>query len=242
MESLETTHIDLEEAEEAAPPFSAAVTDVLPAPPKFSTPEHPSVRLLESILNAKKLLEKEKEGKDETGQPQPPPYQHRDPHEQPSFTHESLAFPVFPVLYLPPLISALPPSSLSSSDESPPPSSPSSDTSSNPPNSNPTPTVLTTTTRLPSIDPVSLSLHRALHYFRPFSRTYASLSYASAFNWSELRLPEDEEREWYCVAFRSRRREGSNGDALYEADKRAHEEAVQNGGVSLFIFLFSSVS
>ena len=34
--------------------------------------------------------------------------------------------------------------------------------------------------------------------------------YAEAFNWDELELPADEEREWYCVAFRSKRKEGSD--------------------------------
>lgn len=65
-------------------------------------------------------------------------------------------------------------------------------------------------------------------------------------------LPLEEEREWYCVAFRSKRKDGSDGGrkcphlskvgdmrslrlhniALYDADKLAHEEAVRNGGVS----------
>jgi hypothetical protein len=71
---------------------------------------------------------------------------------------------------------------------------------------------LTTETRLPDIDPVSLSLHKALHHFRPLSSDYASTPYADAFNWHELELPIDEEREWYCVAFVSKRKDGSNGE------------------------------
>jgi hypothetical protein len=69
---------------------------------------------------------------------------------------------------------------------------------------------LHTSTHLPSIDPVSLSLHKALHKFKPRDSQYASKPYGEAFNWADLQLPVDEEREWYCVAFRSRRRHGSD--------------------------------
>lgn len=43
----------------------------------------------------------------------------------------------------------------------------------------------------------------------PRDDRYASVGYEEAFNWDELRLPEEEEREWYCVAFRSLRKPGS---------------------------------
>jgi hypothetical protein len=36
--------------------------------------------------------------------------------------------------------------------------------------------------------------------------------YGEAFNWDQLVLPEHEEREWYCVVFRSKRKAGSDGD------------------------------
>lgn len=68
---------------------------------------------------------------------------------------------------------------------------------------------LRTETHLPSIDPVSLSLHRALHKFKPLDSKYASTPYGESFNWAKLDLPLEEEREWYCVAFRSRRKAGS---------------------------------
>ncbi|KIK67461.1 hypothetical protein GYMLUDRAFT_69645 [Collybiopsis luxurians FD-317 M1] len=139
----------------------------------------------------------------------------RDPHDVPNFNSTSLAEPKSPILYLPPLLSSLP-SSLPDSSlplEYPP---------------------LVTETRLPNIDPASLSLHKALHHFRPLDTDYANTPYAEAFNWNELRLPEHEEREWYCVVFRSKRRAGSDGGSLYEADKRAHEEAVGNGGLILY--------
>ena len=67
-----------------------------------------------------------------------------------------------------------------------------------------------TETRLPDIDPISLSLHKALHHFKPTSPDYADTAYEQAFNWFELRLPKDEEREWYCVVFRSKRKSGSD--------------------------------
>lgn len=158
----------------------------------------------------------------------------RDPHNIPTFDSKSLTDPAVPVLYLPPLLSSLPEkySSPPIPQRSPP---------------------LITETRLPDIDPASLSLHKALHHFKPVNADYASALYAEAFNWSDLVLPEHEEREWYCVVFRSKRKAGSDGGctpfthcnisynniyspptALYDADKKAHEEAVRNGGV-LFI-------
>lgn len=69
--------------------------------------------------------------------------------------------------------------------------------------------------RLPAIDSVSLSLHIALHNFHPITPDYAEAPYAEAFNWDELTLPEEEEREWYCVTFRSRRKTGSNSECQY---------------------------
>lgn len=115
----------------------------------------------------------------------------RDPHLLPVITDESLTQPREPVLYLPPLLSSLPPQypHIEPPADLPP---------------------LHTETRLPNIDPASLSLHRSLHHFKPRPK-YAALSYAQAFNWDELELPEEEEREWYIVAFRSRRKDGSDG-------------------------------
>ncbi|RPD78049.1 hypothetical protein L226DRAFT_550950 [Lentinus tigrinus ALCF2SS1-7] len=144
----------------------------------------------------------------------------RDPHVLPTFTSRSQS----PILYLPPLLSSLPTGVVHPGypTSSPAFSSPSA------------PRPLSTETRLPSIDPASLSLHRALHNFRPVTEEYATVPYSEAFNWGELELPEDDEREWYCVAFRSKRKEGSDGGPLYDADKKAHEEAVSNGGLILY--------
>ncbi|GAA5851637.1 hypothetical protein JCM8547_001159 [Rhodosporidiobolus lusitaniae] len=106
-----------------------------------------------------------------------------------------------------------------------------------------------TLTRLPSIDPFSLALHRALHFFRPITPLYAVAPYSESFNWSEFELrgetEEDDkellegEFEAYCVAFRSRRRRDlEEGEAreLYEKDRAAHEEAVSHGGLISYWF------
>ncbi|KZV95131.1 hypothetical protein EXIGLDRAFT_834510 [Exidia glandulosa HHB12029] len=139
--------------------------------------------------------------------PPHPAHVDRDPHELPEFTDSTAE-----LFYLPPLLSSLPANEQHPDDG----------------------TGLRTDTRLPDIDPVSLSLHRALHAFRPLTRKYASTPYKDAFNWAELSLPADEEREWYCVVFRSRRKPGSDGSPLYEADRLAHDEAVHNGGLLLY--------
>jgi hypothetical protein len=53
-----------------------------------------------------------------------------------------------------------------------------------------------TTSRLPTVDAASIALHHALHSFKPTTPNYAYDDYAEAFNFSELRLPEEVEREW----------------------------------------------
>lgn len=106
-----------------------------------------------------------------------------DPHQLPTFSATSP--PRDSILYLPPLLSSLPHATATS--------------------------LSGTATRLPSIDPASLSLHKALHNFRVVTSEYASVPYAEAFNWDELALEPELEREWYCVAFRSKRRAGSDG-------------------------------
>lgn len=155
-----------------------------------------------------------------------------DPHHLPKFDEKTLQSPTKPILYLPPLLSKLP-LGYSHLPE---------------PVSNYQP--LATETHLPDIDPVSLLLHKELHHFHTVTDDYAETPYENAFNWNELILPDYAEREWYAVVFRSKRKEGSDGGreyntqylnifqmtdlcaALYEADRKAHEEAVLNGGVS----------
>lgn len=116
-----------------------------------------------------------------------------------------------PILYLPPLLSRLPQAHEHLSNHS-----------------------TEFDTRLPDIDPASLFLHQALHFFRPIDTQYAARDYPAAFNWDDLALPADVEREWYGVVFRSRRRPESSSLSLYAADRAAHAEAVRNGGLVMY--------
>ncbi|UZJ55046.1 hypothetical protein CBS101457_004366 [Exobasidium rhododendri] len=55
------------------------------------------------------------------------------------------------------------------------------------------------------------------------------------FNWDELPpLSEDVEHTWYGVAFRSKRRVGSESVNFYEDDRLSHEEAVNSGGLLMY--------
>lgn len=121
-----------------------------------------------------------------------------DPHELPKFDDTTLTAPTAPILYLPPLLSSLP----KGFTHAFPPATDDKDKEYRP---------LNTDTRLPDIDPASLALHKALHRFRPITTEYAVTPYNKAFNWDDMQLPEDHEREWYCVVFRSKRKEGSDG-------------------------------
>ena len=116
----------------------------------------------------------------------------RNPHDIPVFDKETLTNPGEPILYLPPFLSSLPhtlspPKSTFSNGRIP----------------------KATEAHLPDIDSPSLSLHKALHKFTPITDNYAAVSYAEAFNWDELDLPEEDEHEWYGVTFRSLRKRGS---------------------------------
>jgi len=117
----------------------------------------------------------------------------RDPHQLPAFNNQ-LAFHE-PLLYLPPLLSSLPEQYTEVVDPQFP--------------------RVVTETRLPNIDPASLSLHKALHAFRPVTLGYATVPYHEAFNWSELKMPLHDEREWYCVVFRSKRKLGSDDICMF---------------------------
>lgn len=127
-----------------------------------------------------------------------------DPHHLPEFDGTSLTTPSRPILYLPPLLSKLP-SGYTHQHESSGKFQP-----------------LSTETHLPDIDPASLSLHKALHKFQPVTDEYAETPYEEAFNWGELELPLDTEREWYAVVFRSKRKEGSDGGRKHSHACRKH--------------------
>jgi len=141
----------------------------------------------------------------------------RNPLELPVFDEETLTNPGQPILYLPPILSSLPHTYGESITVAPTGRVPKA-----------------TEAHLPDIGAASLSLHKALHNFTPVTEKYAGTSYAEAFNWDELELPEDDEHDWYCVAFRSLRKPDSESGALYEADRAAHEEAVRNGGLLMY--------
>ena len=88
---------------------------------------------------------------------------------------------------LPPLLSRLPTALLAS--PSSPPTPVSASTAALP--------VGYTQSHLPSIDPSSLALHYALYKFQVTNlEKYARLPYEEAFNWKDLLLPEELEREW----------------------------------------------
>jgi len=116
----------------------------------------------------------------------------RSPHDLPVFDKNSLTNPSEPILYLPPFLSSLPHTLVNSTS---------------PTSTGRVPKA--TEAHLPDIDGPSLALHKALHNFTPITEKYASTSYAEAFNWGDLDLPEEDEHEWYCVAFRSVRKAGS---------------------------------
>lgn len=145
---------------------------------------------------------------------------HRDSvhahHHLPPVSASSI--PDDPILYLPPLLSPLPKAHQHTHESH----IPSEEELSN------------FNTRLPDIDPASLVLHQALHHFAPRDDKYAKRRYDTAFNWDDLSLPLEVEREWYCVVFRSRRKPESSSLSLYQADREAHEEAVHNGGLVMY--------
>ncbi|KAH7339442.1 hypothetical protein B0J17DRAFT_655120 [Rhizoctonia solani] len=170
--------------------------------------------------------------------------QERDPHTLPTFTNESVHDPQEPVLYLPPLLSALPTSLSSRERDRTRGHRHRHSESTELPKLPPHPDRLgPTATRLPDIDPASLSLHRALHFLKP-RNGFANLPYPEAFNWDDISaayrsdvhniVDGELEREWYVVAFRSRRKAGSDSAPLYDADRLAHEEAVKNGGLIMY--------
>lgn len=109
---------------------------------------------------------------------------------------------------LPPLLSRLPPALLASPSSTPTPIAPLQSTSACTSTShstlnereqfNPEDTkVGYTLSHLPAIDEASLALHYALYKFRVLDlEHYATAAYEKAFNWKEIQLPVELEREW----------------------------------------------
>ncbi|KAI9315359.1 hypothetical protein BX666DRAFT_1861143 [Dichotomocladium elegans] len=73
----------------------------------------------------------------------------------------------------------------------------------------------------------------ALPHFHVITDDYVHVALRDAFNWNEVarRLDEQSEGEWFIVAFRSVRRADADHKLLYEADSKAHQEAIHSGGL-----------
>ncbi|ORX34235.1 hypothetical protein BD324DRAFT_173468 [Kockovaella imperatae] len=85
------------------------------------------------------------------------------------------------------------------------------------------------------LDRPSMILQQTLEGFRASSSRYATERYDIAFNWTDLEgLPLDMHREWYCVVFRSKRKASSSNLSLYSADRAAHYEAIEGGGLIMY--------
>lgn len=112
-----------------------------------------------------------------------------DPHYLPTFESIEYARQRRPTFYLPPLLT-LPLEALCLPE--------------------PTSSYQPYTTYLPDLSAVTLALHKALHQFRPLTENYAETPFDEAFNWEELYLPEDAEREWFAVVTHSKTKDGSN--------------------------------
>ncbi|KAI9720982.1 MAG: hypothetical protein M1828_005454 [Chrysothrix sp. TS-e1954] len=116
-----------------------------------------------------------------------------------------------------------------------------------------------TNARLPRLDEFGRLAWEALHHLRPLSPKPANKSTAHQifephpshdshfakedfstesidldFNWSELQIPSTLQGTLHGVVFRSRRAPGSTSTDLYEADRLAHEEAVNSGGLLMY--------
>jgi len=68
---------------------------------------------------------------------------------------------------------------------------------------------------------------------RPRSARYQRLPILDGLDWSTC-LCEFDQGEWYCVVFRSVRRDGASFELLTEFDDRAHAEALASGGLLLY--------
>ena len=90
-------------------------------------------------------------------------------------------------------------------------------------------------------DPTPSSATATAHAVNPAYPRYRTSESATAlvrrvFNWSDIRLPLDTTGTFHGVIFRSKRRIGSETTSLYAADRLAHEEAVNSGGLLMYWF------
>jgi hypothetical protein len=89
-------------------------------------------------------------------------------------------------------------------------------------------------TTIPHLRPIDyIFSERSLKYLHTITAEYFKTPLPEAFNWNEAaeRLGEEQEGEWFIVAFRSIRNEQADHKKLYDADALAHEEAIRSGGL-----------
>ncbi|KAI8578406.1 hypothetical protein K450DRAFT_247770 [Umbelopsis ramanniana AG] len=89
-------------------------------------------------------------------------------------------------------------------------------------------------TNIPHLRPIDYVFsERSLKYLHTITAEYFRTPLTEAFNWNEAaeRLGEEQEGEWFIVAFRSIRNEQADHKKLYDADALAHEEAIRSGGL-----------
>ncbi|KAJ2546490.1 hypothetical protein EV175_005582 [Coemansia sp. RSA 1933] len=101
------------------------------------------------------------------------------------------------------------------------------------------------------------SMREALKLFRAVRDDYRTADYGESFNWSEIaaeykrqlqkhgNLPsrelESENVDWFAVAFRSKRRTDCDSVDLFDADRKAYEEAFYGTNKSLLMYWYSDV-
>lgn len=86
---------------------------------------------------------------------------------------------------------------------------------------------------MPRLRPIDMKFGAALDVLSTTTENYAYAAYAECFNWDEVthQLDIDDGGDWFVVVFRSIRNPNANSELLYNADRLAHEEAKESGGL-----------
>lgn len=99
------------------------------------------------------------------------------------------------------------------------------------------------------------SLRQALKLIKPIRDDFRLADYSESFNWTEISeefhnqldnhkdLPHrlQDNRDWYAVVFRSKRRVNCNNVDLFEADRLAYEEAFNATNGSLLVYWYTGL-
>ncbi|KAJ1664180.1 hypothetical protein IW140_004208 [Coemansia sp. RSA 1813] len=101
------------------------------------------------------------------------------------------------------------------------------------------------------------SMREALKQFRAVRDDYRTADYGKSFNWAEIateykrqlsnfdhlpsRETEDVPIDWFAVAFRSKRRTDCDNVDLFDADRKAYEEAFYGTNKSLLMYWYSDL-